>query len=511
MTDISSKNPATGDIVETVVATDPSHLSAIIARAKDAQRRWAQLSIKARARYLLRLRSVIFNQQDAIAALIATENGKPIAEALSADIFPVLDILTLYAKKAASWLKPESLCLGKWNLLGRTSAIHYHPIGVIGVIAPWNFPFSIPMGQLAASLIAGNSLILKPSEITPRIGRLVETLCRDAGFPDNLVQVISGDGRLGALLASHPDIDKVVFTGSVETGKKVMAAASPNLTPVTLELGGKDAMIVCRDADLEVASSAALWGAFSNCGQCCASVERVYVDRRVYDSFVKKVLEKAQHLRVGPFTQTVDIGPMTFDRQKQKVSAHVDDAIARGATILWQAKTPSTGYFYPPTILSNVTRDFPIVSEETFGPIMPVLSFDDESDLIDAINDSPYGLTASIWSKNIAHAKKLAARIHAGTVMINEVLYTFALGQTPWGGPKDSGIGRTHGRLGLLELVEVKHIHTHWLSCLKSPWWYPYSKEKVLGLKALTAVFFHPSWFGRLRALPALRFLRDVR
>ena len=513
MSEIQSRNPATGEIVRSIAEATPAEIDAAVLRSHTIQKKWAKLTYGERAQYLLRLRNLILDNADSLAQLISEENGKPKSEAISADIFPVLELITLYAKKTEGWLKPESVCLGKWALFGRKSWIEYHPIGVMAIVSPWNFPFSIPMGQIAICLMAGNSVILKPSEVTPRIGLAIGDLCRRAGLHPDLVQVLSGDGAVGGALVAHPQINKIIFTGSVETGKKIMAAASANLTPITLELGGKDAMIILDDANLEVASSAALWGAFTNCGQCCASVERIYIDETRYSDFVRLLLEKGRRLHVGAHTNaTSDIGPMTFERQREKVKIHVEDAKNRGAVILWQAPTPEgrDGFFYPPTILSHVDHSFPIVMEETFGPVLPIMTFKTEAEAIALANDSPYGLTASVWTKNRGRGERIAQSLEVGTVSINEVTYTFALSQTPWGGPKKSGIGRTHGRAGLLEMVEPKHIHVNRFSGIKSPWWYPYSNEKARGLLALATVFFNPSFKARLRAIPQLRFLRNV-
>lgn len=515
MGEIYSRNPATGAIVATFPEATPADIDGAIARAREAQASWANRPCRERVALLLQLRDRIVAHQDALARLISEENGKPQAEAISADLFPVLELIAFYAKHAEAWLAPQRIGLGKWNLLGRKSYIEYYPMGVVAIVSPWNFPWSIPMGQVAMALVAGNSVILKPSEITPRIGLKIGELCREAGFPEGLVQVVVGGGATGAYLVSHAQIDKIIFTGSVATGKKIMAAASANLTPVTLELGGKDPMIVLDDANIDVATSAALWGAFTNCGQCCASVERVYVHESIYAAFMSMLVEKASHLSVGPWTNSnSDIGPMTFEGQREKVRAHVDDAVRRGAKVVWQsplsASEAQTGFFYPPTILAQVDHTFPVVMDETFGPVLPIMTFRNEAEAIRLAGDSPYGLTASIWTRDIARGERMARELKTGTVTINEVTYTFALPQTPWGGPKESGVGRTHGRMGLMDVVESRHIHINRLTAIKSPWWYPYAGGKARGLRALSDVLSNPSWKARLKALISLRFLRET-
>jgi succinate-semialdehyde dehydrogenase/glutarate-semialdehyde dehydrogenase len=327
------------------------------------------------------------------------------------------------------------------------------------------------------SLMAGNSVVLKPSELTPLTALKIKDVFMRAGLEDDLLQVVTGDGTTGAALV-EAGIDKIMFTGSVATGKRVAEAAAKKLTPVVLELGGKDPMIVLKDADLETATSAAVWGAFSNSGQACASVERLYLHEQIAPQFIERLVEKTRALKQNVGTQDdTDIGAMSSERQVEIVSEHVNDARARGAHVLTGGKRPTSlsATFYEPTILTDVDHTMTIMREETFGPVLPVMTFKTEEEAIKLANDSQFGLTASVWTKHPRRGERIAERLEAGTVMVNEVLYTHGIAQTPWGGMKQSGLGRTHGRLGLLELVVPQHVHVNRLPRLRDMWWFSYT------------------------------------
>ncbi len=502
MASIQSLNPATGEVIRTIPIASEAEVREAVKRAAAAFPAWSRWAFRERARILLDAREYIRSHSEEIARLITQENGKPIAESYSADVFPAMDLATFFAKNAEKILRDERIWLGKWFFMGRTSRIEYQAIGAVGIIAPWNYPFSIPCGQVMMALIAGNTVVLKPSEFTPLVGLKVQEVFKAAGLPPDVLQVISGDGSTGAALVQS-DVKKIFFTGSVPTGKKIMAAAAPTLKHVCLELGGKDPMIVLEDADLEVAASGALWGSFSNSGQTCAAVERLYVHEKVYDVFVAKLVEKAERLRQGNgLNADMDMGSMSNEMQLNKVIQHVDEAKQAGAhAILGGSRRPSqVGYFFPPTILTHVNHHMSVMTEETFGPVVGIMKFRDTKEAIRLANDSHYGLTASVWTKNISQGMEIARRLEAGTVTINEHMYSYALAQTPWGGPKESGIGRTHGRLGLLEMVEAQHIHVNHAARVKDFWWYPYSENKVRMFRNLADFLFGTSWSARLRA-----------
>jgi acyl-CoA reductase-like NAD-dependent aldehyde dehydrogenase len=398
------------------------------------------------------------------------------AEALVTEVLVVLDSARFLIDNAFALLRDEPLPHGNVATKLKTGRLVREPYGVIGIISPWNYPFSIPATETLAALVAGNAAVLKPSELTPIIALELAKLLHASGVPPDVFQVIIGEGAVGAALVRSP-IDKLVFTGSVPTGKRIAAAAAERLLPVVLELGGKDPMVVLENADIEVASSAAVWGAFVNAGQACLSVERCYVHRSLYDRFAIACAEKAGRLRVGDgMSPQTDVGPMIHERQLQIVETHVEDAKAGGARILTGGKRlPQLGpNFYAPTVLMDVSHEMRIMREETFGPVLPIMSFADDEEAVRLANGSEYGLAASVWTKDSPRGERLARRIQAGTVMVNDVISCFGISEAPHGGVKASGVGRTHGRFGLEEMVRLKYLDTDQLPGMKKVWWYGY-------------------------------------
>lgn len=508
MDTIKSLNPATLEVLGSVPNFTTREVDEAVRAARAVQPAWAGIGFKARRNYMLAVRDEILKNIDELAELISKENGKPLVEAIGSDIMPVMDLITYFAKNAEKLLKREKIKLGKWNFLGRSSHLEFYPLGVVGVIAPWNFPFSIPVGEVVMALIVGNTVVLKPSEYTPLIGQKIKGLFEAAKLPQDVFRLVTGDGQTGAALVKA-GADKIAFTGSVNTGKKIMAACAETLTPVTLELGGKDPLLVFKDANLDVASSAAVWGAFCNSGQVCASIERVYVEESIKDRFTDLVVAKTKKLRQGVAQSfDIDVGPMTAEMQLRKVESQVEDAKKRGAQILTGGERNEAlkGYFFKPTVLTGVDQSFAIVKDETFGPVLPIMTFKSEDEAIKLANDSEYALNAYVWSGDANKASRVASRLVAGTVNINESLFTHALPQTPWGGPKASGLGRTHGVHGLMELVQVRHVHINRNLAKKNFfWWYGYSEDKFVMLKTLTTALFGKG-AARLNAL--VKFLK---
>jgi len=473
---IASVNPATGEVLREFACADEAEVRAAVERAHRAQAGWRELGIRQRIRVIADFQRRLLERKSEIAALITREAGKPIAEALTTEVLVVLDTARFLIANAYRLLSDERLQHGNLATKLKRGWLVREPHGVIGIISPWNYPFSIPASEALAALVAGNAVVLKPSEVTPLAALELATLLQAAELPEGVFQVVIGDGATGAALLGAP-IQKLIFTGSVATGKRIAAAAAERLLPVVLELGGKDPMIVLDDADVDVASSAAVWGAFVNAGQTCLSVERCYVHRSLHDRFLAACVEKTKKLRVGRGDDpATDVGPMIHERQLWIVEGHVADAKARGARILTGgARRPELGAnFYPPTVLAGVTHEMRVMREETFGPVLPIVAFDSDDEAIALANDSDYGLAASVWTRDRARGERLALRIQAGTVMINDAVSCFGISEAPHGGVKSSGLGRTNGRLGLEEMVQIKHIDCDLAPGMKKVWWYGY-------------------------------------
>jgi succinate-semialdehyde dehydrogenase/glutarate-semialdehyde dehydrogenase len=508
--EIISHDPATGEEVGRVPLGTAETVASAVARARAAQKGWGALSFKERASVVMRARALTLEEMDEIAGLISRESGKPAAEALAMEIVPIVDLMQFFARRAERMLRPEKIDIGLYRFLGRTSEVEYRPLGVVGIISPWNFPWATPVGEVVMALMAGNSVVLKPSELTPLVGLKIGDVFARAGLPEGVLEIVTGDGSTGAALVEAA-VDKIMFTGSVPTGRRVGETAARKLTPVVLELGGKDPMIVFEDADLSAASEAAVWGAFANSGQACASVERCYVHERVAEEFTRRVVEKVGALRQASASDGgagCDLGAMSSERQFRLVEEHVSDAVAHGARVLaggGRAKGCSErGWFHEPTVLVDVDHSMTVMREETFGPVLPLMTFRDEEEAVRLANDSVFGLTASVWTRDIGRGRRVASRIEAGTVMVNEVLYTHGIAQTPWGGVKQSGLGRTHGRLGLLEMVAAHHVHVNRLARMQDVWWFSYTPGAASLFRSLARRFASGSLLQTLLISPQM-------
>jgi len=493
---IVSVNPATGAPLGEVPDMTAEQVREAVAKAQTAQRDWAKLSIEQRCKRVLRFAEVLMERSDEVIELLVAEAGKTRIEALGMEVIVVADLVRYFCKRAPEMLAPEPVPLHL--LKHRASYLHFTPRGVIGVIAPWNFPFSIPIGETMMSLIAGNGVVLKPSEVTPLIALKAKELAIAADLPPDLFQVVTGRGPAGAALIDG-GIHYCVFTGSVATGKKVAAACGERLIGCTLELGGKAPAIVCADADLDRTAQAITWGGFANSGQVCASVERVYAVAEVHDALVEKITAHAKELRQGnAASDDIDVGAMSWDRQVDHVEKLVQQAVSAGAKVqTGGARGPAGGLFYKPTVLTECKQDMDVMRKEIFGPVIPIMRVRDEEEAIALANDSHLGLLAYVFTRDKDKGKRIAERVEAGTVMINDVLNTYACPETPWGGVKQSGIGRTHSIHGLRDLCETRHVNHDRISMSREVWWYPYKPSTFRALLRGAKLLFGKRFWQR--------------
>ena len=456
---IEVRNPATGELVASVPALSVADVQGVVARARAAQPAWEALGFEGRARILKRAQKWTLDNSDRIARTIVSENGKAYEDAFVAEIGYTAGAFGFWAKNAPKFLADEKIRSSSPFVLGRKLVIRYAPVGVVGVIGPWNYPLTNSFGDCIPALAAGNSCVLKPASLTPLTSLLMAEGLRECGLPEDVFIVAPGSGSVGAELIDHTDF--VMFTGSTEVGKKVMERASRTLTPVGLELGGKDPMLVLADADTERAANAAVHYSMQNGGQTCISVERVYVEEPVYDEFVAKVEDKMRGLRQGVpgGPGEVDIGAVTSPPQMDLIDGHVQDALAKGARALVGGhRGEGPGDFYEPTLLVDVDHSMECMTEETFGPTLPVMKVRDADEAVRLANDSPYGLQASIWTKDARKGERLARRIEAGVCCVNDAQVNYVALELPMGGWKDSGVGTRHGADGIRKYTKKQAL-----------------------------------------------------
>ncbi|MGH9714186.1 MAG: aldehyde dehydrogenase family protein [Candidatus Acidiferrales bacterium] len=500
---VDSLDPSTGEVVGRFETTQLSELPSIFENARRAQKDWAARSMHDRCTMLRRLRDTIFDHREEVADVITRETGKPRVEAIFAELLLALDTADFLSRRAPRWLRPERVPHHNIAMKAKSGWLEYQPCGVIAIISPWNYPFSIPIVEMISAVVAGNAVLLKPSELTPWSGWLARELFRRAQFPSGLVQVLQGGGEIGAaLIEAGPD--KVFFTGSVATGRRIAEACAKKLIPSVLELGGKDAMIVLADANLEIASSAAVWGSFMNCGQTCISVERIYVEQPIAARFTQLCVEKTKRLRLGaPTGRNAEVGPMIRPRQLEKVEQQLKDAVAHGAEVVTGGKRrPDLGpNFLEPAVVTRVDHSMQLMREETFGPVMAIHPVASADEAVQLANDSPFGLSASVWTGNSRRGKGVASRIRAGSVMVNDVASYYGICEAPHGGPGASGWGRTHSRLGLLEMVQVKYVDVDRLPRVAKSWWYGYTADLTAAAGRFVETLFAPKWKQRLTAM----------
>ena len=499
---VQSLNPATGQLLAEFAAADAQEVQSAVADARRAAPVWRRLGPGGRARHLVRLKEALFKRRHDLAALITREAGKPRLEALLAEVLVALDGLDYLARHGPAFLEAESVPHQNLAVRFKRGRLEYEPYGVIGIISPSNYPFSIPMNQVGAALIAGNTVVLKPSEFTPQAGLAIHTIAEEANLPLGVLQVIVGDAVTGAALVNS-SIDKLVFTGSVATGKRIQAESAERLLPTVLELGGKDPVIVCADADLELASSGVVWGAFTNAGQACLSAERVYVVREVADRFTELCVQKTRRLRVGAGEDPdTEVGPLIRERQLKIVEDHVAEAAGAGAHILTGGRRVNpaglNGFFYEPTVLAGVHHGMRIMREETFGPVLPIMTVSDEAEAVRLANDSLFGLSASIWTRDERRGESLARSLESGSVMVNDCLSSFGIAEAPHGGFKLSGLGRTHSWVGLMEMARVKYIDVDLLPKVPKLWWYGYDTRASRLMERFVDFLFAPGFWSRV-------------
>ncbi|MEH7377587.1 aldehyde dehydrogenase family protein [Neobacillus drentensis] len=480
--------PATGKQIGDIPETPLSQVDIFYQKGKTAFLQWSKLTVLERAKYLLKLKIIIVEQMEGIAKIISEDTGKVVTEALIADIMPTLDGIDHITKHGEKILKRQKVKT-PLLLIGKKSFIEYMPRGVVLIISPWNYPMQLAMVPMLSALAAGNTVILKPSEVTPLVGKCIEDLFIKAGFPEGVVQVAHGGKEVGAAFTNGKP-DYIFFTGSVRTGKIIQQVAAKDLIPTTLELGGKDPMIVFADAHLERAAKGAAWAAFTNSGQVCMSAERLYVEKTIFPQFLSLLKKEIMDLKQGN-DQEADVGSMTFPAQLQIVKDQLEDALSNGAQL--ETGLPpekwAKGMFLPLTVVTNVNHQMKIIQEESFGPLLPVIPFENEEEVISLANDTVYGLNASVWTRDKEKARRVASKLVSGAVVINDAIISIANHGLPFGGTKQSGIGRYHGEAGLRIFCHEKAIVEDNGQKKSEIHWYPYRGKFPLFLQLFKSYF----------------------
>ncbi len=496
---IETRDPRTNRVLARVPDHGPEDVAAAVLVARDNLPAWSALSFAERANHLKAVRDLMLDRAEDIVEVICSETGKLPSEAVLTELVATTELIDHYAKHGAKLLAPEKVRPG--TMLHKKAVRTFSPLGVVGVISPWNYPFTLTMTPVLSALFAGNTVVFKPSEVTPLVGLEIAKLFADVGSYSGIVSAVTGGGATGEALV-RSGVDKICFTGSVRTGRRVMAAAAETLTPVLLELGGKDPMIVCDDADLDRAAGGALWGAFGNSGQTCMAVERVYADASIFDDFVDQVVRRTRQIRQGTDARD-DIGSMTFENQVEIVERHVADAVAKGAKVLTGGRRVAgrEGLWYEPTVLVDVDHTMAIMTEETFGPVLPIMSVSDDDEAIRLSNDSVYGLNSSVWTTDLERGRRLADRIEAGNVCVNDTIVSYAVVGLPFGGVKESGIGRVHGAEGLREFSQSKSILIDRFGFKREPFWYPLPKGLGGQMTRLMRLRYRSGFLNKCKAL----------
>jgi acyl-CoA reductase-like NAD-dependent aldehyde dehydrogenase len=476
---IPVENPATGETIANVPDLGPEAVAEMAARGRAAQPAWEAFGFDGRARVLLRAQKWLMDNAEQVVSTIVSETGKTFEDASLAEIGYAGNAFGFWAREAPNYLGDERVKSSQVLVKGKKILMRYRPLGLIGVIGPWNYPLTNSFGDCIPALAAGNSVILKPSEITPLTSLLMAEGLRECGLPENVLQIATGRGQAGAALVEH--VDMIMFTGSTKTGRKVAEAAARRLIPASLELGGKDPMLVLSDADVERAANFATYYSMQNAGQTCISIERVYVEEPVYDEFVAKVSEKVRSLRVGKpeGPGSVEVGAITFPPQLETIKDHVADAVQRGARVLAGGnEVQGPGRFFEPTVLVDVDHSMKIMTEETFGPTLPIMKVSDTEEAVRLANDSPYGLGASVFTRDTTRGEEIAKRIEAGAANVNDAMINYTVLELPMGGAKASGLGSRHGPGGIRKYCSQQAIViTPKLALKKELFMYPYKSR----------------------------------
>ncbi|MGI5910956.1 MAG: aldehyde dehydrogenase family protein [Syntrophomonadaceae bacterium] len=484
-------------------------LQLMVNKARIAQLEWSQIPVKERTRRIIKIRDYIVANLDELAAIISRDTGKTLNDAMIAELFPATSALSYYCKNAPRFLRERKLPIGHLATINKRSKVIRVPWGIVAVIAPWNYPFIIPFSEVIMALLAGNAVILKMASQTQMVGLAMEKCLASADLPQDLFNLVNIPGQMAGDLLLKNGVNKLCFTGSVAVGQYLMGKAAETLTPLSLELGGNDAMMVCEDADIYRSVMGAVWAGFTNAGQTCAGVERIYVHEKIYKPFMELLKQKVETIQVEVGAEfNRDMGVITTPSQVKTVELYIDDALKKGAEIFAQSKipvNPKLSNFFPATVLANVTHDMLVMKCEIFGPVIAVMKVNNITEAIKLVNDSDLGLTASVWSSNKYQAEKIARQLQVGIVTINDHLVSHAMPETPWGGFKKSGLGRTHGEIGFEEMTQPQVIIRDIMPFAKrNPWWPSNNLEVYNGIKGLIEISYSPLISKRLKGMKRL-------